>query len=1041
MIAWIIEACVRNRVLVLAIWLVITAWGIYAAYNLPVDAIPDLSDVQVIISTDYPGQAPQVVEDQVTYPLTTAMLSVPGATTVRGYSLFGLSLVYIIFEDGTDIYWARSRVLEYLNFVRGKLPRTVSPALGPDATGVGWVYQYVLEDPTGKHDLAQLRSIQDWYLRYQLQTVPGVSEVASVGGFVKQYQVVVDPNTLAAYNIPLSKIKQAIRRSNMDTGGRVIEQAETEYMVRGLGYIKSIADVENIVVGTDGRGTPILIKDVALVRLGPEIRRGLAEGNGEGEVVGGIVIMRFGENARAVIEGVKKKLEELKAGLPPGVEIVTAYDRSGLIQRAIDTLERAIFEEILIVAFICIIFLLHFRSALVAIISLPLGVLVSIILQFHFHINANILSLAGIAIAIGAMVDASVVMVEDAHKHLENAPPGTPREPILVAAAKEVGPALFFALLVITVSFIPIFGLTGQSGRLFHPLAYTKTFAMAGASILAITLIPILMIYFIRGKILPESRNPISRATMAIYRPAVRGVLRFPKTAIILALIIMAITVYPFSKLGSEFMPDLDEGDLLYMPTTMPGLSVTKAKEILQQTDRIIKTFPEVEYVFGKVGRAETATDPAPVSMIETTIRLKPRDQWRPGYDTQRLIREMDQAVKFPGLSNSWGFPIKIRIDMLSTGIRTPVGLKFLGPDLKVLNRLATESEAILKEVPNTASAFAERVTGGYYLDFDIDRKEAARYGLTVGDVQDVIATALGGMKVTETVEGLARYPVNVRYFQDYRENLAALKRILIPTPSGAQIPMDQVATIKVHQGPPMIKSEAARPSAWVFVDITGIDVGTYVKRAKKAIAAKVKMPPGYTLIWSGQFEYMEQAEKRLKVIIPIALVLVCMLMYLSTGSFMKVAIILLAVPFSLVGAIWLLYILGYHLSVGVVVGIIALAGLDAESGAVMLLFLDLTHDERWNKGLLRTKQDLKDAIEHGAVMRLRPKLMTILATLCGLLPVMWATGTGAEVAKRVAAPMVGGVATSFLLQLLIYPAIYLLWKWHADVKHLGLNE
>ena len=1041
MIAWIIEACVRNRVLVLAIWLVITAWGIYAAYNLPVDAIPDLSDVQVIISTDYPGQAPQVVEDQVTYPLTTAMLSVPGATTVRGYSLFGLSLVYIIFEDGTDIYWARSRVLEYLNFVRGKLPRTVSPALGPDATGVGWVYQYVLEDPTGKHDLAQLRSIQDWYLRYQLQTVPGVSEVASVGGFVKQYQVVVDPNTLAAYNIPLSKIKQAIRRSNMDTGGRVIEQAETEYMVRGLGYIKSIADVENIVVGTDGRGTPILIKDVALVRLGPEIRRGLAEGNGEGEVVGGIVIMRFGENARAVIEGVKKKLEELKAGLPPGVKIVTAYDRSGLIQRAIDTLERAIFEEILIVALICIIFLLHFRSALVAIISLPLGVLVSIILQFHFHINANILSLAGIAIAIGAMVDASVVMVEDAHKHLENAPPGTPREPILVAAAKEVGPALFFALLVITVSFIPIFGLTGQSGRLFHPLAYTKTFAMAGASILAITLIPILMIYFIRGKILPESRNPISRATMAIYRPAVRGVLRFPKTAIILALIIMAITVYPFSKLGSEFMPDLDEGDLLYMPTTMPGLSVTKAKEILQQTDRIIKTFPEVEYVFGKVGRAETATDPAPVSMIETTIRLKPRDQWRPGYDTQRLIREMDQAVKFPGLSNSWGFPIKIRIDMLSTGIRTPVGLKFLGPDLKVLNRLATESEAILKEVPNTASAFAERVTGGYYIDFDINRKEAARYGLTVGDVQDVIATALGGMKVTETVEGLARYPVNVRYFQDYRENLAALKRILIPTPSGAQIPMDQVATIKVHQGPPMIKSEAARPTAWVFVDITGIDVGTYVKRAKKAIAAKVKMPPGYTLIWSGQFEYMEQAEKRLKVIIPIALVLVCMLMYLSTGSFIKVAIILLAVPFSLVGAIWLLYILGYHLSVGVVVGIIALAGLDAESGAVMLLFLDLSHDDRWNKGLLRTKQDLKDAIEHGAVMRLRPKLMTILATLCGLLPVMWATGTGAEVAKRVAAPMVGGVATSFLLQLLIYPAIYLLWKWHADVKHLGLNE
>jgi Cu(I)/Ag(I) efflux system membrane protein CusA/SilA len=1041
MIARIIEACVRNRVLVVALWLLITAWGIYAAYKLPVDAIPDLSDVQVIISTDYPGQAPQVVEDQVTYPLTTAMLSVPGATTVRGFSMFGLSLVYIIFEDGTDIYWARSRVLEYLNFIRGKLPPAVSPALGPDATGVGWVFQYVLEDPTGKHDLAQLRSIQDWYLRYQLQTVPGVSEVASVGGFVKQYQVVVDPNTLAAYGIPLSKVRMAIRNSNLDTGGRVIEQAETEYMVRGLGYIKNLTDVENIVVGTDGRGTPILVKDVALVRLGPDIRRGLAEGDGEGEVVGGIVVMRFGENARAVIDGVKKKLEELKPGLPPGVRIVTAYDRSGLIQRAIHTLKRAIFEEILIVALICIIFLLHFRSAFVAIVSLPLGVLVSFILQYQFHINANILSLAGIAIAIGAMVDASVVMVENAHKHLEHAPPGTPHEPIIVAAAKEVGPSLFFALLVITVSFLPIFALTGQSGRLFHPLAYTKTFAMGGASILAITLIPILMIYFIRGKILPESRNPISRATMALYQPVLRIILRFPKTAIILALIMMVITIYPFSKLGSEFMPDLDEGDLLYMPTTMPGLSVTKAKEVLQQTDRIIKTFPEVEYVFGKVGRAETATDPAPLSMIETTIRLKPKDQWRPGYDTQRLIREMDQAVKFPGLSNSWGFPIKIRIDMLSTGIRTPVGLKFLGPDLGELDKLAVKAEVILKEVPGTASAFAERVTGGYYLDFDINRKEAARYGLTVGDVQDVIASALGGMKVTETVEGLARYPVNVRYFQDYRENLSALKRILIPTPMGAQIPMDQVATIKVHQGPPMIKSEGARPTAWVFVDIADVDVGTYVKRAQEAIAAKLKMPPGYSLIWSGQFEFMEQAREKLQVIIPIALVLVCMLMYLSTGSLVKVSIILLAVPFSLVGAIWLLYLLGYHLSVGVVVGIIALAGLDAETGAIMLLYLDLSHDERRDQGLLRTRDDLKEAVMHGAVMRLRPKLMTVMALLLGLLPIMWASGTGSEIAKRVAAPMVGGVTTSFLLELLIYPAIYLLWKWHSDVKSLGLHE
>ena len=1038
MIARLIEACVRNRYLVVLIWTIITFWGIYCAYVLPVDAIPDLSDVQVIISTDFPGQAPQVVEDQVTYPLTTAMLSVPGATTVRGYSMFGLSLVYIIFEDGTDIYWARSRVLEYLNFVRGKLPPGVNSQLGPDATGVGWVFQYVLEDPTGKHDLAQLRSIQDWFLRYQLQTVPGVSEVASVGGFVKQYQVVVDPNKLASYNIPLSKVKTAIRRSNMDTGGRVIEQAETEYMVRGLGYIKNIADVENIVVGTDGKGTPILVKDVALVRLGPDIRRGLSEANGEGEVVGGIVIMRFGENARAVIDRVKKKLDELKAGLPPGVRIVTAYDRSGLIERAIYTLKRAIFEEILIVALVCIVFLLHFRSAFVAIISLPLGVLVSIILQYHLHINANILSLAGIALAIGAMVDAAVIMIENVHKHYEHAPPDTPRETLILEAAKEVGPSLFFALLVITVSFLPIFALTGETGRLFKPLAYTKTFSMAGASILAVTLVPILMVYFIRGKILPEAKNPISRATIAVYHPVLKVILRFPKTAILVAMLLIVLTIYPFSKLGSEFMPPLDEGDLLYMPTTMPGISVTKAKELLQQTDRIIKTFPEVDYVFGKVGRAETATDPAPLSMIETTIKLKPRDQWRPGYDTERLIQELDQAVKFPGLANSWGYPIKIRIDMLSTGIKTPVGLKFLGPDLKELNKLAIEAEVILKEVPGTASAFAERVTGGFYLDFDINRKEAARYGLTVGDVQDVIATALGGMTVTETVEGLARYPVNVRYFQDYRENLAALKRILIPTPTGAQIPMDQVATIKVHQGPPMIKSEGARPTAWVFVDITGVDVGTYVQRAKEAIAAKLRIPPGYSLVWSGQFEYMERARERLQVIIPIALALVIMLLFLNTRSLVKVSIVLLAVPFSLIGAIWLLYILGYHLSVGVVVGIIALAGLDAETGTIMLLYLDLAHDEWKEKGLLKSRRDLEDAVEHGAVMRLRPKLMTVMALLLGLLPIMWATGTGAEVAKRIAAPMVGGVVTSFLLELLIYPAVYLLWKWHGEVKKLA---
>jgi copper/silver efflux system protein len=1035
MIARFIETCVRNRFLVLTIWLLITAWGIYAAYKLPVDAIPDLSDTQVIISTDYPGQAPQVVEDQITYPLTTAMLAVPQAKAVRGYSLFGLSLVYIIFEDGTDIYWARTRVLEYLNFIRGKLPSGVNPALGPDATGVGWVYEYVLEDPTGKHDLAQLRSIQDWYLRYQLQTVPGVAEVASIGGFVKQYQVVVDPNKLAAYNLPLAKVKQAIRMSNQDVGGGVFEQAETEFMVRGLGYIKNQADVQNIVVGADGQGTPVLIKDVALVRLGPDMRRGLAEGNGQGEVVGGIVVMRFGQNARDVIQGVKDKLEDLKIGLPAGVRIVTAYDRAGLIDRAVDTLKEAIYEEIAIVALITVLFLLHLRSAFVAIVSLPLGVLISFILQYQFNITANILSLAGIAIAIGDMVDASVVMVEDAHKKIEHAPPGAPREPLILDAAKEVGPSLFFALLILTVSFLPIFALEGESGRLFKPLAFTKSFAMGGASILAITLIPILMVYFIRGRIRPESNNPLSRMTMAMYQPVLRGILRAPLLAIIVALVLVLITLIPLSRLGSEFMPALDEGDLLYMPTTFPGISITEAKNILQQTDRIIHTFPEVDYVFGKAGRAETATDPAPLSMLETTIRLKDRKYWRPGLTTEKLIQELDAAIKFPGLANSWGYPIKIRIDMLSTGIKTPVGIKLLGNDLNVLSRLGEEVEAILKQVPGTASVFAERVIGGYYLDFDIKRREAARYGLTVGDVQEVITMALGGETITQTVEGLERYPVNLRYFQDYRSSLPALKRILIPTPKGPPIPMEQVADIKLHQGPDMIKSEGARRTAAIFVDIRDIDLGTYIKKAKEAIQTHLKLPPGYNLLWSGQFEYMERARERLQVVVPITLVLVVLLLYLSTQSLVKVCIILMAIPFSLIGAIWMLYLLDYNLSVGVLVGIIALAGLDAETGAIMLLYLDISYDDRKAQGKLNTYEDLKDVVMHGAVMRLRPKLMTILANIFGLFPVMWATGTGSEVAKRIAAPLVGGVTTSFLLELLIYPAIYLLWKWHFEVK------
>jgi copper/silver efflux system protein len=1038
MIARVIDFCAKNRFLVVLITILITAWAIYASYNLPVDAIPDLSDVQVIIKTDFPGQAPQVVEDQVTYPLTTAMLAVPRAKVVRGYSMFAESLVYVIFEDGTDIYWARSRVLEYLNFVSNKLPREVTPTLGPDATGVGWVFQYMVEDPTGQHNLAQLRGIQDWYLRYQLQTVPGVAEVASIGGFVKTYQVVVDPNTLSSFGLPLAKVKDAIMRSNNDVGGAVIEQAGTEYMVRGLGYIKNIADVENIVVGADKSGTPIMIRDIGQVRLGPELRRGLAEANGEGEVVGGIVIARHGENARAVIDGVKAKLEELKAGLPPGVVITTAYDRANLINRAVGNLSHKLIEEMIVVAAVCVIFLLHFRSSLVAIVTLPLGVLIALGIMYEADISANIMSLGGIALAIGVMVDAAVIMIENAHKHIEHAPPDAPRSPLILEAAKEVGPSLFFSLLVITVSFLPIFALGAESGRLFKPLAYTKTFAMAAASILAITLVPVMMLAFLRGKIPKEESNPLNRLAQAVYHPLLNGVLRFPIFFIVAAVILVAATLYPFSKLGSEFMPPIDEGDLLYMPTTMPGISITEAKNILQQTDRIIRTFPEVVNVFGKAGRAETATDPAPLSMLETTIRLKDPKDWRPGLTMEGLIKEMDEAVKFPGLSNSWGYPIKIRIDMLSTGIKTPVGLKITGPDLAVLNRLGTEAEALFKSLPETASAFAERTTGGYYLDFDIKRQQAARYGITVGDVQDVILTALGGMNLTYTVEGLERYPVNLRYFQDYRENLPALRRVLIPTPSGAQIPMEQVADLKIHQGPPMVFSENARKATLVFVDIHNIDVGSYIKKAQALISERLKMPPGYSYFWSGQFEYMEAARKRLAIIIPITLAIIFFILYINTQSITKVLIVLLAVPFSLVGAIWLLYILGYHISVAVVVGLIALAGLDAETGVVMLLYLDIAYHRAEKEGRLRTYRETEDAVMEGAVQRLRPKLMTVMAILAGLAPLMWGTGTGSEAMKRIAAPMVGGVVTSFLLELFIYPAIYLLWKWHFEVKKLS---
>ncbi|MCL4500757.1 MAG: CusA/CzcA family heavy metal efflux RND transporter [Deltaproteobacteria bacterium] len=1035
MIAKIIEAAVRNRFLVILFTLIIIAIGIHHLYNLPVDAIPDLSDVQVIVFAEYPGQAPQIVEDQVTYPIATTMLAVPNVRVVRGQSMFSMSFTYIIFQDGTDIYWARSRVLEYLSYLTGRLPAGVTPALGPDATGVGWVYEYVLHDTTGKYDLAQLRTMQDWYLRYALRTVRDVAEVASVGGYQKQYQVKVDPNKLASYGIPLSKVREAIRMSNNDVGGRIIEQAETAYLVRGLGYIKKVEDVESIVVGTDGKGTPVQVKHVAQVKLGPQLRLGIADVNGEGQAVAGIVVQRFGKNALEVIDRVKAKIKEFLPSLPPGVEIVPAYDRSALIERAIETLKGKLFEEMLIVSLVCVVFLLHMRSALVAIVNLPLGVLMALIVMYQMGLNANIMSLGGIAIAIGVMVDAAVIMIENAHKHIERAPPGTPREPLIIEAAKEVGPSLFFSLLIITVSFLPVFGLTGESGRLFKPLAYTKTFAMAAAALLAITVVPILMIYFITGKIPKEERNPLNRVTMAAYHPVLKFVLRFRKTAILVAVLLMGVTLYPASQLGTEFMPPLDEGDLLYMPTLMPGVGYTEATAFMQQTDRIIHTFPEVEHVLGKAGRSDSATDPAPINMIETTIKLKDKKYWRPGYTTHHLIRDLDAAVKFPGVGNAWTFPIRTRIDMLSTGIKTPVGLKFIGPDLKVLDELSNQAEVILKGLPGSASVYYERVLGQYYTDFAINRDECARYGLTVGDVQDVIMSALGGMDITNTVEGLERYTVNLRYFQDYRERPSMLRRILIPTPTGAQIPMEQVAKIRTTLGPPMIRTEGARPTAWTYVDIRDIDLGTYVENAKKAIEAGVKLPPGYSTLWSGQFEYLQEARARLKLIIPIAIVLVFILLYINTASLAKVAIVFLAVPFSLVGATWLIWALGYDVSVAVVVGLIALAGLDAETGVVMLLYLDIAYHRALDEGRMKTLDDLEEAVMHGAVLRLRPKLMTVMAILVGLLPIMWSTGTGADMMKRIAAPMVGGVITSFIMELLIYPCIFTLWKWNSEVK------
>ncbi|MCP4105243.1 MAG: efflux RND transporter permease subunit [Desulfobacteraceae bacterium] len=1150
MIEKVIEWSINNKFMVILATVFVIIGGILAMMNTPLDAIPDLSDVQVIIYTEYPGQAPQVVEDQVTYPLTTAMLSVPFSKVVRGYSFFGFSFVYIIFEDGTDLYWARSRVLEYLNFVSGRLPSGVTPSLGPDATGVGWVYEYVLKDTTGKYDLQQLRSIQDWYIRYELTAVQGVSEVAGIGGFVKQYQVEVDPNKLLAYNLPIQKVRRAIQRSNNDVGGKLVEMGETEFMVRGLGYIRSLDDLKNIAVGVDKMGTPILLRNIANIQLGPELRRGILEWNGEGEVVGGIVIMRYGENALEVIRKVKQKLKDLEKGLPKGVKIEMGYDRAGLIERGVHTLTKKLLEEMTVVAVICIIFLLHFRSAFVTIFTLPVGILISFLVMYPLGINANIMSLGGIAIAIGVMVDASVVLVENAHKHLEKDRGKKTHAEIILAASKEVGPALFYSLLIITVSFLPVFSLQEQSGRLFKPLAYTKTFAMAASSVLAITIVPVLMIFFIREepisseisgkqriliwiaalagppvlvvaaglaglnlpgwsltaalalsafiflclirqKIVPEKQNPLSRFFIRIYMPFINLVLRWRKMTVLMAVMVLGVTYYPASRLGSEFMPPLNEGDLLYMPTTLPGISITKAKELLQQTDKIIQKFPEVRHTLGKIGRAETPTDPAPLSMIETTIMLRPQveyemiqvnrffsdwsewlrkplsliwpevkkgkviHEWRKKkidrffsnwpsrlktplawiwpeerYITiEELAEDLDRAIQFPGLTNAWTMPIRTRIDMLSTGIKTPVGIKLMGPDLDVLSELGAQIEAVVQDIPGTLSAYSERVTGGNYLDFNIRREHIARYGLTVGDVQAVIMTAIGGMNVTYTVEGLERYPVNLRYNRELRDDTEQLKRVLVPTPTGAQVPLAQLADFSIHKGPAGIKSENSRRTAWIYVDLRGVDVGSYVKNAKVVIDKEIDIPAGYSIVWSGQYEYMEKARKTLNIIVPITLMVIFILLYIHFHSIIEASVVMASLPFALIGGVWLLYILNYNISVAVVVGFIALAGLAAETGVVMLVYLDETFNRRHNHGNMNSAEDLRDSIIEGAVERVRPKLMTVATTLIGLLPVMWGTETGSQVMKRIAAPMVGGLISSTVLTLVIIPAVYFIWK------------
>ncbi len=1036
MIAKLIRWSIANRFLVLLATLMVTAWGIWSLSRTPLDAIPDLSDVQVIIRTTYPGQAPQIVENQITYPLTTTMLSVPGAKTVRGYSFFGDSFVYILFEDGTDPYWARSRVLEYLNQVQSRLPPQAKTALGPDATGVGWIYEYALVDRSGRMDLSQLRALQDWFLKYELKAVPNVSEVATIGGMVRQYQIVLDPDKLRAYNIPHGRVIEAVRKANQETGGSVLELGEAEYMVRVSGYLQSLDDFRKIPLTTTDAGVSVRLGDVARIQIGPEMRRGIAELNGEGEVAGGVIVMRSGKNALETIDAVKAKLEKLKPGLPPGVEIIPTYDRSNLIKRAVKNLEEKLIEEFIVVALVCVLFLFHFRSAFVAIVSLPLGILIAFTVMLYQGVNANIMSLGGIAIAVGAMVDAAVVMIENAHKHIEawnHEHPGETLEEdahwrVIGDAAAEVGPALFFSLLIIVLSFIPVFTLEAQEGRLFSPLAFTKTYTMAAAAGLAVTLIPVLMGYLIRGRIPAEQKNPLNRFLIAFYRPLLNGVLRFPWTTLFAAIIVAAITIWPMSRLGGEFMPPLDEGDLLYMPSALPGISAGKVAELLQQTDRLIRTVPEVQSVFGKAGRAETATDPAPLEMFETTIQFKPRDQWRPGMTTDKLVEELDRIVKVPGLSNIWVPPIRNRIDMLATGIKSPVGVKVAGMSLAEIDRITAEVERIVKRIPGVSSALAERLTGGRYVDVKIDRDAAARYGMNIADVQNIVSAAIGGDNIGETVEGLQRFPINVRYPREVRDSVEKLRQLSVLTERGAQIRLGDVASIQINDGPPMLKSENARLSGWVYIDIRGRDLSSAVHDMQQAVMKEVRLPAGYSISWSGPFEFLERATAKLKIVVPATLLIIFVLLYLTFQRFDEAFLIMATLPFALAGGFWLLWLLGHNLSVASGVGFIALGGLAAEFGVIMLLYLKHAWDARLAAGKT-SEADLLDAIREGAVLRVRPKAMTVAVIIAGLLPIMYGTGTGSEIMQRIAAPMVGGMITAPLLSMFVIPAVYYLMR------------